>query len=815
MAVRCLYIFAALCFFVCGGLSQTTNIVDQFNPSGANGYSYSGGQIGDVWANWFGTAFESLAWDSTSDANSNANSGSMEITADFTSSGDQFEIYDGFNGINPPVSGLLYTNFQCDVRFEAGSATGLFGGQQCFGYLQFGVSTASFGQDYFSEAVNIPATDTNWVHVSIPISASSDINLVQINDLLIHIYGPSYNPALSGATTFWLDNIAFVGPTQNNRCIVDWGTTYQRIDGFGASSAWSSSATMTPAIAGLFFSTNNNVPYTNTVGVVSTNNGAGFSLLRNHIYYATTTAASGVPSTTETVFMQLAQGYGARVWSTPWTPWSGFKSTNDLYDEGKATDAGLYGGSYLGNGNNITNLNYASQLANYVSTMKSTYGVNLYAISIQNEPDVFVTNYEACQWSNTQIHDFVTNLYIALSAKGVASTKIILPEDDVWETNMLVNAMSDPAVSPDVGIVACHDYGNTPPNDVPAPLPTYSNPNAATWETETAILSGSDDTGITNALYWANRIHLFMTVAQVNAWHFWWMVPGALNLLDANSTPTKRLFAIGQFSRFVRPNYYRIAATNAGSVLVSAYKSTNSLNYAIVAINSNPTNLTQTFSLNNFPGGSVVTPWITSSNLSLAPQSSIAVTNSSFTYTLPAMSIVTFAGIATNVAPVLTAVPNTTVNPGVTVLVTNAATDTYAPPQTLAFGLLSAPATASVNSANGVFSWRPPVSSANTTNVVMVEVSNNGSPVLSATNTFKVIVNPLAPSMISSTTFSNGIVRMVVDGTRGPDYTLQISTNLTSWQSVLTTNSPTLPLTLSYTNSTGGPDLFFRLQLSP
>ena len=199
----------------------------------------------------------------------------------------------------------------------AGSPTGLFGGQQCFGYLQFGVSTASFGQDYFTTAVNVPASNTNWVHVNIPISVSSDINLYQINDVLIHIYGPTYSPALSGTTTFWVDNIQFVGPNITNQCAVDWNTSYQRIDGFGGSSAWSSSTTMTPPIAALYFSTNNNVPYTNSVGVVSTNNGAGFSLLRNHIYYANNTSASSVPSTTETSFMQLAQSYGARVWSTP------------------------------------------------------------------------------------------------------------------------------------------------------------------------------------------------------------------------------------------------------------------------------------------------------------------------------------------------------------------------------------------------------------------------------------------------------------------------------------------------------------------
>lgn len=64
------------------GLAQTTTfIVDAFDPAGTRGYSYSSGQITNVWMNWFGDAFRSVAWDAGSDAGSNPASGSMKITA--------------------------------------------------------------------------------------------------------------------------------------------------------------------------------------------------------------------------------------------------------------------------------------------------------------------------------------------------------------------------------------------------------------------------------------------------------------------------------------------------------------------------------------------------------------------------------------------------------------------------------------------------------------------------------------------------------------------------------------------------------------
>jgi len=345
--------------------------------------------------------------------------------------------------------------------------------------------------------------------------------------------------------------------------------------------------------------------------------------------------------------MQSAQARGARVWSTPWTPASGFKNNNNPD-----------GGGYLGSGANATNLAYASQLANYVVSMKNSYSINLYAISIQNEPDAKVTTYESCNWTAKQIHDFTTNLYNALVASNVASTKIMLPESQNWQdySNLAVTAMSD-STSNLVGIIADHNY------DSDTTTLTKNSYGKALWETEVSLLSGSDSS-ITNGVYYGQRIYLFMTVAQANAYHYWWLISGNSTgnegLLDNNASITKRFFVFGQYSRFVRPGYYRIGATTTGTALISAYNNTSSSssNFAIVAVNTNTsTAISQTFNLTNFPTVSSVTPWITSATMSLSNQTPVTVSGSSFTYTLPALSVVTFVG---QTAPVTTTVGLTT-----------------------------------------------------------------------------------------------------------------------------------------------------------
>jgi glucuronoarabinoxylan endo-1,4-beta-xylanase len=599
------------------GFSQLiTNVIDGFDPSGANGNVYSAGQINNLWMNWFGSAFQSLSWDPGSDAGSNPGSGSLKINANFNSVSNQFAVYDGLAGINPPVNGAVYTNFQCDIRFAPGSATETSGGIAYFGEVEFGLAVG-FAQDYFG-GIAVPASNTNWVHVSMQLDVNMDPNLTNIPDVLIHIYGPYFGGAsvLNGPSTLWVDNIKFSGPQPvPASCVVNWTNVHQSIDGFGASSAWNSS--LTPAQMDMFY---------------STNTGIGLSLLRTRI------APGG--TTVEGSAMQMARDRGARVWSTPWSPAANFKNNNNTTN-----------GAFVGTISNYQA--YASQLAGYVVSMSDTYGVNLYAVSVQNEPDAFVTNYESCNWTAQQIHDFVPYLYSALAASNVSATRIMLPESQNWQdySNLASIAMSD-STSNDVSIIADHNYdgGN-------GPVSLVKNSYGKTlWETEVSTYDTFDGS-INNGIYWAERIHRFMTEAQVNAWSFWWLIPYISTdnegLTDSLGNPTKRMYALGNYSRFVRPGFVRIGVSNnALPTDVSAYKDPATGNFAIVAINSVTTSYTQTFNLSGFTTP-VVTPWVTSGTLSLASQAPVAVSNSTFVYNLPALSVVTFVGQAGTVVPTL------------------------------------------------------------------------------------------------------------------------------------------------------------------
>lgn len=606
---------------------------------------------------------------------------------------------------------------------------------------------------------------------------------------------------ISGGVGMILLSLTTFTVAEAQTCTVDWNNVHQRIDGFGASSAFSG-FTWTTNLADMFFSTNNGTARSKN-GTNFTFTGIGLSLLRSQIQ------PGGFANANEITLMQYAQARGAGIWSTPWTPQASFKNNNNTV-----------GGTILASSYPA----YANQLAGYVAKLKSTYGItNFYALSIQNEPDATV-GYVSCYWNAQQFHDFVPFLYNALVASNVSSTRIMLPESENWPdySNLVVTAMSD-STSNMVGIVADHNYDGP---DGPATL-TKNSYGKPLWETEVSTFDPQDGS-ISNGVYWAKRIYLFMTQGEVNAYHFWWLIN--LNtdnegLTDNNYFPSKRMYTMGQYSRFVRPNYYRIDASTTGSALISAYQETNSGNFAIVAVNNTSTAISQTFNLSNFPSVSSVTPWITSATMSLSNQAPVGVAGSSFSYSLPALSVVTFVGQVANsstIPPTLTPVADRTINAGQTVLVTNTATDPNVPPQTLTFNLLNGPLGATLTSLDATdtqFSWRAPVGRAGTTNLVTVKVTDTGT-LLSATNSFNVLVNPLSsqPSVDSINT-AGGQVALMVSGPPGPDYTVLTSTNLAgpvgSWQVLLTTNSPVTPVTLVVPVIPTDPCRFYSIQIGP
>lgn len=163
----------------------------------------------------------------------------------------------------------------------------------------------------------------------------------------------------------------------------------------------------------------------------------------------------------------------------------------------------------------------------------------------------------------------------------------------------------------------------------------------------------------------------------------------------------------------------------------------------------------------------------------------------------------------------LAAIANQTVMAGQTLLLTNTATDPYAPPLTYNYRLTLAPAGASINSTNGVFSWRPTVAQSPGSYLVSVSVSDSGTPSLSASRSFSVRVQAPAKPTLQQSKVSGGSFRATVSGDVGPDYTVMASTNLLEWQSLLVTNPASMPFSFADPVSDVGSQCFYRVRMGP
>src|SRR5256885_16388935 len=99
--------------------------------------------------------------------------------------------------------------------------------------------------------------------------------------------------------------------------------------------------------------------------------------------------------------------------------------------------------------------------------------------------------------------------------------------------------------------------------------------------------------------------------------------------------------------------------------------------------------------------------------------------------------------------PVLGAIVDKIANEGIQLTFKATASDPDAG-QSLSFSLDSgAPLGATINPTNGLFAWTPSEAQGPSTNTVTVRVTDNGSPAMSAAETFSIVVTELnsAPSL--------------------------------------------------------------------
>ncbi|WFR58825.1 carbohydrate-binding protein [Anaerocolumna sp. AGMB13025] len=353
-------------------------------------------------------------------------------------------------------------------------------------------------------------------------------------------------------------------------------------------------------------------------------NQLGFSILRIHVDENKNNWSK------ELATAQKAIEKGAIVFASPWNPPSDMIET--FTRNGVANQKRLRYDKYAA---------YAQYLNDFVTYMKNN-GVNLYAISVQNEPDYAST---WTWWTPQEMLNFMKN------NAGSINCRVIAPESFQYLKNMSDPILNDAQALANMDILGAHFYGTSVSN-MPYPLFQQKGAGKDLWMTEVYVPNSDNNSADRwpEALDVAYNIHNAMVEGNFQA-YVWWYIRRQYGPMKEDGTISKRGDMMAQFSKFVRPGYVRVDATKNPNtnIYISAYKGDNKV--VIVAINKGTSAVNQNFVLQNGTTSKVST-WVSDSGRKVAAGSSLNVSGSSFTAQLPAQSVTTFVGELGSTPPV-------------------------------------------------------------------------------------------------------------------------------------------------------------------
>lgn len=326
---------------------------------------------------------------------------------------------------------------------------------------------------------------------------------------------------------------------------------------------------------------------------------------------------------------QFATKMGATVFASPWEP------PSNLTESG-----GSNGKLHLPKSNYAA---YAKHLNDFGTYMKNN-NVDLYSISVQNEPDYAS---EWTYWSTDETTDFIANY-----GDKITSTRLMSPESFQYAPltaswvkdggkKFYQKIMANSKAMANCDVFGTHMYGT---QRAWMDYPELENSGKEIWMTEVYVPNSDADSAnkYPEAIQVSENIHNAMVVGNMSA-YTWWYIRRSYGLMTEDGKISKRGYCMAQYSKYVRPGDVRIEATEQpeDGVYVSAYKGDDD-QVTIVAINSGSESYSQQFSVNTDSQIASIDRYRTSSTENIAKTENLSYTDNSFWAQLPAESVSTF-----------------------------------------------------------------------------------------------------------------------------------------------------------------------------
>jgi O-glycosyl hydrolase len=264
-----------------------------------------------------------------------------------------------------------------------------------------------------------------------------------------------------------------------------------------------------------------------------------------------------------------AQGYGAAILASPWTPPPEWKSNY----------------SHIG-GHLLPEYypKYAEHLASFVRYMADN-GVIIDALSLQNEPDIQV-NYDSCDWTPEQMLEFVKR-----HGRDMGDVKIIPSESFQFRRAFTSPVLNDPEAVRNFDIIGGHIYGGGL-----TAYPEAAEKGKEIWMTEHLMNTQgnyANDLTWKSALAVAKEIHDCME-ADFNA-YIWWYLKRFYSMIGDGENGSvageilRRGYVMSHYAKFATGRQrVGVSADGNPNVLASAYEGDDDLCMVIINMGSKP-----------------------------------------------------------------------------------------------------------------------------------------------------------------------------------------------------------------------------------
>ncbi|PHN01625.1 glycoside hydrolase [Flavilitoribacter nigricans] len=328
---------------------------------------------------------------------------------------------------------------------------------------------------------------------------------------------------------------------------------YQTIAGFGGANRMWGTQFLKPAEAEKAFSVDGD--------------GLGLSIFRVRI----ASNPAEWPLILESV--QEATRYGVKIQASPWSPPAELKSNGSEI------------GGYLLPEHYGAFKDHINEFVQYMADN----GVDIYAVSIQNEPDIQVS-YESCDWSPAAMIDFISQY-----GHLIEGTRLAAPESFNFNSSFTNALLNDTEAVKNIDIVAGHIYGGGL-----APLPLAESEDKEIWMTEYLLNLNTGNAGAApwtsydEAAKWAESLTMLNTVheAMTHNWnaYIWWYLQRYYSFIGDGEQGTtegeilKRGYAFSHFSKYVRPGSVRVGtqASEDTPLNITAYESDRQIVVVVV-----------------------------------------------------------------------------------------------------------------------------------------------------------------------------------------------------------------------------------------